>query len=127
MEKREKPAGGWRSSKQLVKSIWLMAAIHQLELCIVCVTLTVRQILINSLFSLCYIIYNDFLWKSNHYRLYISNLTLTGNELCSNVSLPLNARGYAGHYRTFHLSFTVASHFLCLSQCSFTLIPVTEI
>lgn len=67
MEKWEKTARGWHSSKQLFKSIWLMAAIHQLELCIVCVTLTVRQILINSLFGLCYIIYNDFLWKSNHY------------------------------------------------------------
>lgn len=64
--------------------IWLMAAIHQLELCIVCMTLTVRQILINSLFSPRYIIYNDFLWKSNRYILYcvcIAYLTLTVNEL----------------------------------------------
>lgn len=77
-----------------------MTAIYQLELC---VTLTVRQILINSLFSLCYIIYNDFLWKSNYY---IANLTLTVNELC-----PSTACGRIGRvlYCTHLLFFKIVS------------------
>lgn len=102
MEKREKAARDGHSSTQLFKSIWLIAAIHQMELCTVSVTLLVGQILINSLFTLCYIKYNDIHWKSNYYILYIAHFTLTVNEL----NLPLYPGGYAGHYRTLYMSIT---------------------